>query len=323
MKDIGLKAFLAFTTICIILISGVFLVVLIDRLRERNVDTEGKVLLKKPPAVFFFAGAAAEFTLSFGQSASGFQQATDNLIRSFAIDKEEKCMQKIRNAIRIMQSFAEDENFIKYNPGSFYLIQGELIKSFSIHVSQAGFLYDVRFSVSPLCAESILVGDESIPLSTFAGDPGGYMISSLNNRSENCESIMNRIISDTKMIAIPFFQRSSNIQTAISETLSLVQKATYRQESILWIPELYELAKAGLDYELMYQCLMIRYKENIKEKEKNNNPTRQKRIDEIIRKQAQELCHIKMRDNEYFTLQNRENNKRNMISLSESGGRFF
>lgn len=225
-------------------------------------------------------------------------------------------MHRIRNAaIRIMQSFAKDANFIMYDYESFYIIQNELIKSFSIHATQAGFLYDVRFSVSPLCIESILVGDESISLSPFTGNPGGYIISA-QNRNENIESVMSRIIADVKMIAIPFFQRSLNIQTAISETLSLLQKTTHRQESILWIPELYELAKAGLDYDLMYQCLMIRYKTNLEEKEKNNNPTRQKRIDDIVCRQEQELYHIKMKDNEYFTIQNRDNKKRNMISLS-------
>ena len=226
-------------------------------------------------------------------------------------------MHRIRNAIRIMQSFAKDANFIKYDHESFYIIQNELIKSFSIHVSQAGFLYDVRFSVSPLCIESILVGCESIPLSTFTGHPGGYIISA-HNRSESIESVMSTIIADTKMIAIPFFQRSINTQTAISETLSLLQKTTYKQESILWIPELYELAKAGLDYGLMYQCLMIRYKANMEVKEKNNNPTRQKRIDDIIVRQEQELYRIKMKDNAYFTMQNIENKKRNMIRLSRA-----
>ncbi len=224
-------------------------------------------------------------------------------------------MRRMQNAIRIMQTFAKDANFIQYNHNSFYIVQHELIKSFSIHVSQYGFLHDVRFSVSPLGAENVLVGDESIPLSTFTAHDGGYIISKKNN-SESTESLLKMIVEDTKLIAIPFFQRCLTIPTAINETLLLLQKTAYRREQILWMPELYQLAKAGLDYELMYQCLMTRYKVNLREQEKNNNPTRQERIDEIICRQEQELYHIKMKDNDYFTLQVSENIKKNMIRLS-------
>ncbi len=222
---------------------------------------------------------------------------------------------KAKDVIRIIQSFAESEHFLKFSDKSFFIIENSLIKSFSIFTSQKGFLYDVHFSVSPLCGECLHIGYENIPLSGVSKHPGPYWIGS-SNEKKDYDLTMSEIIKDMRTVMLPFFQRCSNIETSKNEILLLL-KTTYKLESILWVPELYELATAALDYDLMYQCMMIRYKTNLEQKDKMYNGKKVERIKEIIRIQEQELYHIKIKDDQYFLVQANEN-KRNNIDILDS-----
>lgn len=219
---------------------------------------------------------------------------------------------KVKAVIHIIQSFAEFEHFLKYNNKSFFIIEGNLIKSFSIYTSQAGFMYDIRFSVSPLCGECLHIGNENIPLSGVSNHSGPYWIDS-SDEQENSNLTINEIINDMKTVMLPFFQRCSDIETSKAEMLSLL-KTAFRLESILWVPELYELATAALDYDLMYQCMMIRYKTNLEQKEKADKK-RVERLEEIIRNQEQELYHIRIKDDQYFLAQTSENKRNNINNL--------
>lgn len=67
----------------------------------------------------------------------------------------------------------------------------------------------------------------------------------------------------------------------------------------------------------MYQCMMIRYKTNLEQKDKMYNGKKVERIKEIIRIQEQELYHIKIKDDQYFLVQANEN-KRNNIDILDS-----